>query len=406
MKIGIGYSNDPNGFESGKRVAQAAKENAGTDSPDVFMVFCNSSINAEDFFRGVKEIAGDVPVIGGSAIGIITNDNLSYEGFPTGALALQGENIAFQIQSTAEIDKNLYGAGERLGKAFSPAVASQMLFLLYDSIFQAPSSTSPPVMNASPLLLSGLEKHLKCDVPVFGAGLLGDHGFGPTIQFCGDRWGSQQVVGLLMSGEVDIYHAIMHGCTPIDGEYLTITKKEGPFIYEINDMPAGELIDEVYGNAEWRKQVPLKSLTIGVNKGEKFADFTEENYVNRLITGVLPDGKGICMFESDLEEGREIQLMLRDGIRMIESVDLNTRKIFEQIEADKRKPRLGIYIDCGGRASFISHTLKEEAAGVQQMFNEKNIPLFGFYSGVEIAPFQGKSRGLDWTGVLIILTEK
>ncbi len=406
MKIGIGYSNNPNSFESGKRVAQTAIKNAGVDSPDFYMAFCHSSLNAKDFYRGVKEIAGRIPVIGGSAIGIITNDNLSYRDCPAGALALQAENISIQIQSAEDIDKDLYAAGKKLGRSFSPSVDSQILFLLYDSIFQAPTPESPPIMNASPQLLAGLEECMKQDVPILGAGLLGDYDFGSTVQFCGNRVDSQQALGLMMSGDFAVYHAVMHGCTPIDGEYLTITKKEGPFIYEINGMPASELIDEVYGGTEWRKQVPVSSLTIGVNKGEKFADFTEENYVNRLITGVLPDGKGICMFESDLDEGMEIQMMLRDGIRMIESVEINTRKIFDQVDADNKTPCFGIYIDCGGRASLISHTITEEAAGVQQMFNMRDIPLFGFYSGVEIAPFRGRSRGLDWTGVLIVFAQK
>jgi hypothetical protein len=29
----------------------------------------------------------------------------------------------------------------------------------------------------------------------------------------------------------------------------------------------------------------------------------------------------------------------------------------------------------------------------------------GFYSGVEIAPLMGRSRGLDWTGVLVVIAE-
>ncbi len=406
MKVGIGYSNNPDSFESGKNVAQTAKDNAGIDAADFFMAFCNSSINADEFFKGVKEIARDTPVIGGSAIGIITNEALSYEGFPSGALAFKAEDISIQIQSVQEIDKDMYEAGKRLGNAFSPSDDSRILFLLYDSIFQAPTPASPPVMNASPPLIAGLEKTIKKNIPLLGAGVVGDYDFGPAIQFCGDRLGRQHALGLMMSGDVDVYHTIMHGCTPIDGEYYTITRKDGPFIHEINGIPASELIDGIYGGTEWRNQVPVSVLTIGVNKAEKYADFEEENYVNRLITGVLPDGKGICMFESDLKEGMEIQFMLRDGIRMIESVELNTKKVLERIRSDNRKPGFGIYIDCGGRASIVSHTIKEEAAGVQQIFNTRNIPLFGFYSGVEIAPFQGKSRGLDWTGVLIVFAIK
>lgn len=404
MRIGIGYSNISNSFESGKFVAQTAKENI--DSPDFFIAFCNSALNAEKFFKGIKEIAGAVPVIGGSAVGIITRDNLSYEGHSAGALALQGKNISIQIHSTGEIDKDLYDAGKKLAERFSHSDDSQLFFLLYDSICQAATPSSPPIMNASPQLLAGIEDHLKHAVPVLGAGTLGGFDFKPTMQFCGDYAANRQALGLLMSGGFDVYHAIMHGCTPLDGQYLTITKKEGPFIYEINGMPACELIDEVYGSTEWRKQTPVHFLTIGLNKGEKFADFSEDNYINRLIAGALPDGKGICMFEADLDEGTQIQFMLRDAMQMIESVKLNSKKIFNRIEADHRKPCLGIYIDCAGRASIQSHTATEEAACVQQIFNEKNIPLFGFYSGVEIGPFQGSSRGLDWTGVLIILAEK
>jgi hypothetical protein len=37
--------------------------------------------------------------------------------------------------------------------------------------------------------------------------------------------------------------------------------------------------------------------------------------------------------------------------------------------------------------------------------NREGVPLLGFYSGVEVAPVRGASRGLDWTGVLLLLGE-
>jgi len=64
------------------------------------------------------------------------------------------------------------------------------------------------------------------------------------------------------------------------------------------------------------------------------------------------------------------------------------------------------YIDCAGRAATYLHTTIEEAAEVQEVFNHYNTPLLGFYSGVEIAPLLEKSRGLDWTGVLLVLAEE
>ncbi len=34
------------------------------------------------------------------------------------------------------------------------------------------------------------------------------------------------------------------------------------------------------------------------------------------------------------------------------------------------------------------------------------VPFGGFYSGVEVAPFDGYSRPLDWTGVLVVLRRR
>ena len=405
MKAGTGYSNMQESFKAGKYVAQTALENGGIKTPDLLMAFCNSSQDAEEFFNGVKEVVGTAPVIGGSAIGIITNDNISYEGYPAGALALQSEKIAFEISSVKDLNKDEYKAGSELGKFLPPSEKSKLFFLLYDSIKKAATPSSPPIMNASRPLIAGIEKHLHSKVPIIGAGVLGDYDFRITKQFCGDHVASQCSVGMMLSGDFEVYHTVMHGCTPLDGNYFTITKKEGPFIYEINGVPACELIDKLYGSQEWRNQMPVNLLTIGVNRGEKYADFAEGNYVNRLITGALPDGKGICLFEPDLDVGSEIQFMLRDALKIIESAKENTERIFEQIKADKRQPYCGIYIDCAGRVSILSHTQTEEASEVQRMFKKKNIPLLGFYSGVEIAPLHGKSLGLDWTGILTVLTE-
>ncbi len=165
------------------------------------------------------------------------------------------------------------------------------------------------------------------------------------------------------------------------------------------------MIDELYGNKDWRKQHPVDLLTIGINCGRRFDEPEEANYINRLITGALPDGQGIGIFEPDLASGAEIQFMLRDSSKMIESARRNSNEIMKQIRSDGKKALFGIYIDCAGRTAEQSNTITEEALEVQKVFIENQTPLIGFYSGVEVAPFLQKSRGLDWTGVLLIFAE-
>ncbi|HUT69373.1 MAG TPA: FIST C-terminal domain-containing protein [Desulfatiglandales bacterium] len=100
------------------------------------------------------------------------------------------------------------------------------------------------------------------------------------------------------------------------------------------------------------------------------------------LTGALPNGEGIGIFEPDFEEGVEMQFMLRNTAEMIESAKRNSSELMEQIKTDGRKALFGMYIDCAGRTAKYLNTKIEEASEVQAVFNHHNTPLFGFYSRV------------------------
>ena len=406
MKVGVGYSNERDAFASGVMVAETALANGKIEEPRLVIAFCHGQVNADDFLKGLQSVVGqETPIIGGSAVGIITNDHLSYEGCPAGAMILQSRQLECQVGCADNLDKDERKAGRKLAENLSRGRDGDFLLIFYDSIKIPSTASTPPIMNASPPIIGGIEEAMEISIPILGAGLIGDFDFQPTRQFCGSSAGSQLLVGALFGGRMHHYHQIMHGCTPKDGSYHTITKIEGPVIYEVDGLPVVRLIDEMYGNQDWQTQLPVKRLTIGVNYGAKYGEYKEGEYVNRLIAGILPDGKGIVIFEPDLEMGTEILFMLRDSKQMMESVAQNTTKLLAQIKDEGRKPVFGLYIDCAGRTAGFSETLTEEASEIRDLFNQAGIPLLGFYSGVEIAPLLGKSRGLDWTGVLWVMAE-
>ncbi|NTW59090.1 MAG: hypothetical protein HGA43_07980 [Nitrospirae bacterium] len=407
MNVGVGYGNEGDAYASGRMIARAALVNGAIGLPGLVLAFCGGQVNAEEYYRGLRSVVGtEVPIIGGSAVGIITNDHLSYEGFPAGAAILGAEHLELRVASAGELDKDERQAGKRLADQVSCEEGSKLLLLFYDSVKVPPTATTPPIMNASPRLIQGMEESLRGCVPIIGAGVIGDFIFSPTTQFCGSSVGSQRVVAALLGGNVAPYHTIMHGCTPKDGIYRTITRIKGQVIYEFDGRPAARVIDDIYGDQQWRTQVPVRRLTVGVNHGDRFGTFQEGEYVNRLIAGVLPEEDGIVIFEPDLEEGTEILFMLRDSEKMMDSVRTNAVALLERISADGRKPVFGLYIDCAGRTANVSETLTEEADELRTVCNRYRVPLLGFYSGVEIAPLLGTSRGLDWTGVFLVLCER
>jgi small ligand-binding sensory domain FIST len=107
----------------------------------------------------------------------------------------------------------------------------------------------------------------------------------------------------------------------------------------------------------------------------------------------------------DLSDGAEVVFMLRDPTLMIDSARAGSEAALARFRAGGGAPRFALYIDCAGRAAASSGTPTEEAAEVQAAMRRAGVPLLGFYSGVEVAPLRGVSRGLDWTGVLLLLGE-
>ncbi len=407
MNVGVGYYNDKDANTAGRKATEIAMEKSNLSCPDFVLAFCSGQLDHDKFFEGIQTIVGpESPIIGGSAIGIITNDDLSYKDYPAGVAAVELDGIQHKIVSVNDLHKDERLAGKKLARNFTSQPGENALIIFYDSIKSPATEDNPPLLNASSLLIEGIDEGIKFNVPLFGAGLLGDYGFTNfTRQFCGSYVDSQSVIGVLLTGDFKPYFRIMHGCSPLDGVYYTVTKIEGSIIYELDGKPIVQMIDEIYGNQEWRNKHPLNLLTIGVNHGRKFDKPKESNYVNRLIIGALPDGKGVSLFEPDLKCKTEIQFMLRDSARMIESARKNSLELMKQIVTEGKRPVLGIYIDCAGRTADYSNTLYEEAAEVQKILTHYKTPLLGFYSGVEIAPLLQKSRGLDWTGVLLVLAE-
>lgn len=403
MKVGIGYANQADAFASGVNIAKEALKNGNISDPDLVLAFCQGDLDHAKFLAGLTSIVGEtVPVIGGSAIGIITNEALSYSGHPAGAAIFSSAHSTFNWAFADAIDKSEAAATTRLAKQIAQTPNDKVLFVFYDSVKQPATEVSPPIMNASPLIIKGLEENMRTSAPMIGAGVIGRADFQSTQQFCGHHVGTQHVVATMIGGDFSVYHCIMHGCRPMDGVYHTITDMDGAILRALDDKPIVTVINELYGNEEWQRQRPLKRLAIGVNHGEKYGSFAEDAYVNRLIMGVLPDRSGIVIFESDLQVGTQIQFMFRDAQNMNRSARAKTAELLATIASDGKAPFFGLYIDCAGRSAALSDTLTEEAEEVQKMMIQSGTPLFGFYSGSEIAPVRGHSRGLDWTGVLTI----
>lgn len=396
-KIGVAHSNRTNTAAAAIEAATSALEKAGIEKPDFALIFCSGKHNPQVFLANIRSVLGEIPMIGGSSIGIITEDFIGYEGFEVGVTVFASDTLSFKIFAQPDLNIDERKAGEALGKQINrvQGETDKALLVFYDSSKQQ----NPPMLNFATWLFEGLESWLPKNIVCAGAGLLADMQLNTTFQFFNDEVLTQNVVGVLISGDCTMQTNIMHGCKPASA-YLTITKAEGPVIFEIDNRPALEVIDELLGNnhnLEW-KDFSL-FVTLGVNKGEKFGSFDEKEYANRLLLAVDIPSKSLIMFEPDLKTGDEIQLMQRSvNLDYIQTgIDDMKSKL------DGEKPVFSFYINCAGRAKPYAGGEFEDAEAVQKGITP--IPFMGFYSGVEVAKVKNKLQPLDWTGVLCLLSE-
>ena len=402
-KCGVGYSNEADAKKAGELAAKAALSQAGiTDKPDFAMIFTTSRHDPKKFHSGVREVIGpNAKLAGGWMAGVITKDRHTYEGGETMVVAFKSDTVKFDVFMETGLVEHEKDVGKRLGAKMKAHKfeGEPKVFLFFDAVARSLSEGGWGWNFASPLL-AGLKESLGTWPVMAGAGLIGDMQFNPTWQWCNDELVQGAAIAVVFHGRVHMDTMTLHGCSP-SSTYLKLTKVEGPTILEINNRPALDVIREMLGDASrtW-EDYPLY-LTLGLNRGDKYADFNEEAYMNRVGMAIDRERKAVVLVEGDFKEGDEVQVMSR-------SIDPEYMK--PKLEAfgkrmDRTKPFLTFYIDCGARAAaFNPGTTFEDASLVQKALGTK-APLAGIYVGIEIAPIGGQIERSVYTGVLSSLSD-
>ncbi|WP_165943542.1 FIST signal transduction protein [Roseicella aquatilis] len=394
--IGVAYAKHSDPAAAVRACAVAL----GSGRPQLLLAFCGGKHDPGALRAALRDVFGPAPVYGGSAAGCIGRGGFGYSGFELGLVAFHDPGTTPEVVVTRGLLEDERAAGAAMGREVSGiAGPGDVVLLLFDSVAVA----APLRLHPASSIVAGFHAGFG-DRPVclLGGGLLTDMNLSGGWVFDGDEVVKHAAVALVFPPCIRAETAVMHGCRPVS-TFMEITRIDGAEVYELDGKPALSVIERMLGLplGGARGQELTLVATLGEKQGDPYAPFDENAYVNRLILHANPETGSVTLFEKDFARGTRVQIMSRDNGLMLDSVRRGVAEVNRAIA--RTRPLLGLYIDCAGRGSSRSGAPVEEAELVRRTLDPA-VPLLGFYSGVEIAPFAaGRSRPLDWTGVLTVL---
>jgi hypothetical protein len=397
-KVGVGFSEIEDSFAAGQAVAREALARAGIESCGLALLFSTCQHDPQALRDGVRSIIGPgARLAGGWAVGTLSNDDMGYGGFQVGIACFSMAPGDFGLFRAAGLADHEAEVGEALGALLVEAGADGPdipKILLYDSINRLSGRTK---LNMATPLLAGMRESIPDLNTLVGAGLVGDMAGLPTVQWFDDDICRQSAIALTFSPRIAMHTAILRGASPVGG-YHTVTRAEGAAVMEIDGRPALDVIFEMFGGAKDPTEFAFYVM-LGVNQGDPWAPYEEENYSNCLCLRADVKRNQLIMFEPELVVGTRFQLMSRS--HDFSYIQSKVDGLFEQI--GEAQPFFALYINCAGRAGAYAGIEDEDAQHVQRAINAR-APLLGFYSGVEIGPVRGQAKPMDWTGLLCLFT--
>lgn len=385
-------------FDAAVAIGQCLDQLEGA-APRLLLVFCGGKHAPDNVLGALQGALGDVPVVGGSAAGGISREGFGYSGLEIAIVAFLDPAATPAVFTEDGLDRDIVGAGRALGrKVAARSAGGEFALLLHDSV----ASNPPLVLHPASLILKGFNAGLGGKrLSVAGGGLLTDINLSDGWVFDGAGVRKHVIIALLFPPSIEAEIVVLHGCRPVS-TFMQITRMDGAEIFELDGQPALQVLEQMLHLPMGGMRESDISLiaTLGRKHGDPYAPYDENAYVNRLILRVDRAAGSLTLFEPDFEAGTPVQIMARDNALMLESVRSGAAAMNARLGGTK--PLLGLYIDCAGRASVRSGAQEEEAAVLVRAFR-RDVPLLGFYSGVEMAPMDGVTRPLDWTAVLAVL---
>ncbi len=216
-----------------------------------------------------------------------------------------------------------------------------------------------------------------------------------------DEVHDQGLVGVHVTGPVEIRPIISQGCRPI-GERFVVTKAEHNVIHELSGTPALERLQGIVASLspEDRRRAH-RALHIGILIDEQRNRFERGDFLVRNLVGA-DQGTGAVAIGDVVQEGQTVQFHLRDSQSATE--DLNLLLAADRCQHPRNPPLGALLFSCCGRGRGLFGRPHHDAEAVIGRLG--SIPLAGFFAQGEIGPVGPRNYVHGYTASLAVFAER
>jgi hypothetical protein len=304
----------------------------------------------------------------GSTSGEISGSSVNDDSISVVAIEFEKSTFVVKRENILDHDTDAKQLGEHLYNQM-PKEDLKHLFVLSEGSFVNGSS-----------LIAGLESNLLSGLSITG-GMCGDDArFEKTLASYKEDPKEGEVVLIGFYGStLEISYASYGGWIPFGPERV-ITKAEGNILYEIDGQPALDLYKKYLGDKS--SELPQASLLYPLN----VTPHGKKEPVVRTILNIDNDAQSMIL-AGDAPVNSRVQLMMA-------SVDGIAQGAFSAakygIKNRTTAPELALLVSCIGRKLVMNQRVEEEIEHVREVIGLQ-VPIAGFYSYGEMAPFNGET---------------
>ena len=204
---------------------------------------------------------------------------------------------------------------------------------------------------------------------------------GGNALYLGDKVYSQGLIGVALSGNIELDTIVAQGCRPI-GEPLKITQCHENMLQKLDNEPPMEVLQDINETLnDYDRNLMKSSLFLGIEMDPLKDDPQMGDFLIRNLMGV-DHQSGSLAIGAMLREGQLVQFHLRDKLMSAEDLNMMLTRYHSGGKADDACGAL--LFSCLGRGQHLYGKPNHDT----DMFKEKmgEIPLGGFFCNGEIGP--------------------